>query len=107
MAGTLERHAGPPGSSPGSKRYAFRLYVFGKGPVSRLARENLAVLCERHFPGQSEIEIVDLAADPDRARADDIFAIPTLIKLRPGPAARLIGDLSRAEEVMRELHLLD
>jgi circadian clock protein KaiB len=107
MAGTLERHAGPQGPRPGSKRFAFRLYVFGKGPVSRLARENLAALCERHFPGQAEIEIVDLALDPGRARADDIFAIPTLVKLRPEPAARLIGDLSRAEEVMRELHLLD
>ena len=49
------------------------------------------------------LEVVDLMRYPDRGLADGIIVTPTLLKLRPLPRARLIGDLSDAPQVLAVL----
>jgi circadian clock protein KaiB len=39
------------------------------------------------------------------ARADDILAIPTLVRRLPAPLRRIIGDLSNTERVLVGLHI--
>jgi circadian clock protein KaiB len=77
-----------------------RLYVAGQSPKSLRAFANLKALCEEHLAGRYEIEIVDLIADPARARSDDILAIPTLVRPLPLPMRKIIGDLSNTEGVL-------
>jgi len=55
---------------------------------------NLRAACDEHFAAAHQIEIVDLLTDASRALADGIVVTPTLLKLAPRPAQRLIGDLS-------------
>jgi circadian clock protein KaiB len=85
--------------------WLLRLYVAGQSPRSLRAFVNLKTLCEEHLTGRYEIEIVDLVAQPARARSDDILAIPTLVRRLPAPRRKIIGDLSNTERVMVGLHL--
>jgi circadian clock protein KaiB len=85
--------------------YHLRLYVAGQSPKSVRAVENLRHVCEEYLPGRYTIELVDLTADPQRARRDEIIAVPTLIRKLPEPIRRIIGDLSDTEKVLIGLQL--
>ena len=82
-----------------------RLYVAGQSPRSISAITNLRRICEEHVPGRYELEIIDLVRNPELAKADQIVAIPTLIKKLPIPVGRIIGDLSVTERVLVSLEL--
>jgi len=82
-----------------------RLYVAGQSPKSLHALANLKDLCDKHLAGRYELEIIDLVEHPGRARTDDIFAIPTLVRCLPGPVRKLIGDLSETDRVLVALNL--
>jgi circadian clock protein KaiB len=82
-----------------------RLYIAGQTPRSLLAFTNLKKLCEEHLAGRHELEIVDLAERPSLAQDDDILAIPTLVRRRPPPFRKIIGDLSNTERVLVGLRL--
>jgi circadian clock protein KaiB len=82
-----------------------RLYVSGNSPKSLRALANLTALCEGHLGGSYEIEVVDLSVQPLRARADDILAIPTLVRRLPAPVRKFIGDLANTEGLLVELHV--
>ena len=82
-----------------------RLYVAGQSPKSLHAVANLRRICDEHLDGNFEIEIVDLIDDPDRARGDDILAIPTLVRRSPRPQCKLIGDLSNTQLVLAGLRV--
>jgi circadian clock protein KaiB len=85
--------------------YHLRLYVAGQSPKSVRAVENLRQVCEEYLTGRYTIELVDLTADPQRARSDEIIAVPTLIRKLPEPIRRIIGDLSDTEKVLIGLQL--
>jgi circadian clock protein KaiB len=48
---------------------------------------------------------VDVFREPKRALADGILMTPTLVKLAPSPARRIVGTLSRAQAVLQALGL--
>ena len=108
MAGSKRpkrRETAPPsrqGVWPGG-RWTFRLYVAGRAPRYETARRYLEELCEEHFAGNYAIEVVDLLEHPDQARTDNVIAIPMLERVSPGPAVRIIGDLSDTKSVLSAL----
>jgi circadian clock protein KaiB len=85
--------------------YSLRLYVAGQTPKSILALTNLKQICDEHLKGRYEIEIVDLLANPQLARGDQILAVPTLVRRLPEPIKKIIGDLSNTERVLVGLDL--
>src|SRR5689334_741907 len=90
---------------PAAPTWNLRLYVAGDSPKSKTALENLTRLCERRLPGAYTIEVVDLRLRPELAKADQILAIPTLIRKLPEPMKRIIGDLSDADRAVIALEL--
>jgi circadian clock protein KaiB len=88
-----------------SGTWNLRLYVAGQTPKSVAALRNLRAFCDEHLPGKYNVEVVDLLADPKRARDDQIVAIPTLVRKLPEPLRRIIGDLSNHERVLVGLEL--
>jgi circadian clock protein KaiB len=86
--------------------WTLRLYVAGSTPKSVTALINLKRLCEQQLAGRYKLEIVDLLLHPERAKADQIVAIPTLVRQLPPPLKRIIGDLSNRERVIVGLELL-
>lgn len=93
-------------NADGAERWDLRLYVAGQGPSSLRAVANLHAVCERHLAGRYHVEVVDLVDDPARARLDDVIAVPTVVRRSPAPVRKVIGDLSRTDEVLRGLQLL-
>ena len=86
-------------------RWSLTLYVSGASPRSAEALETVRRLCDEDLAGQVELEVVDVADEPDLAARDRIVAVPTLVKRRPAPPRQLVGDLADADRVRAELDL--
>jgi circadian clock protein KaiB len=82
------------------KPWVMRLYVAGQTPKSLTAFANLKKICEDHLKGEYRIEVIDLLVNPKLARGDQIIAVPTLIRKLPEPVKKIIGDLSKTENVL-------
>ena len=80
-----------------------RLYVAGNAPNSVRAIANARAICEEHFNGSHDLEIVDLLDHPVRGLADGIVVTPTLLKVSPLPVQRVIGNLSDTSQVLLAL----
>jgi circadian clock protein KaiB len=85
--------------------WILRLYVAGRTTKSVTALANLKRICETHLKGQYEIEIVDLVEKPERAKMDQIVAVPTLVRQLPPPVRKIIGSLVDEERVLVGLDL--
>ena len=85
--------------------YVLRLYVAGQTPKSLAAVANLTKICEDNLAGRYQLQVVDLLESPQLARGDQILAIPTLVRKRPMPERKIIGDLSNTERVLAGLDL--
>jgi len=88
-----------------TERWLLRLYIAGGSPRSLAALANLRKLCEDYLPGRHELEVVDLLQNPERAQADQILAVPTLVRRLPPPITKIIGDLSLKERVIVALDI--
>jgi circadian clock protein KaiB len=82
-----------------------RLYVAGQTPKSLRAIDNLQRICEDELVGRYQIEIIDLVQHPQRARDDEIIAVPTLVRQLPRPLRKIIGDLSDTSKVLVGLQI--
>ncbi len=100
-AGELEQ----PGQSSRQATYVLRLYVSGSTSKSALAVENIKRICEQHLKNRYDLEVIDIYQQPHLARDEQIVAVPTLIKRRPPPVRRLIGDLSDLKKALVALDL--
>jgi circadian clock protein KaiB len=87
------------------KKWVLRLYVAGQTFRSTIARANLHKICEQHMPDQYHIDVIDLLANPQLAKGDQILAIPTLVRELPVPLRKIIGDLSNTERVLAGLDI--
>jgi len=85
--------------------YDLRLYVAGQTPKSMAAFANLKHICEIHLAGKYRIEVIDLMKKPQRAKDDQIIAIPTLVRRLPAPIRKIIGDLGDQERTLVGLEL--
>ena len=88
--------------------WRLRLYVAGRTSRSVAAQTNLKKIGEEFLPERYSLEVIDLLENPSLAREDQIIAVPTLIRIFPEPARRIIGDLSHTTKVLDslDLHLL-
>ena len=88
---------------PGQAIYVLRLYVTGTTPKSTRAIHNLTQWCQEHLAGCYDLEVIDIYQQPALAQAEDIIAVPTLLKKQPLPVQRLLGDLSNAQQLVASL----
>lgn len=80
-----------------------RLYIANNAPNSVQAVANLAAICKEHLKDDFKLEVIDVIEDPLRALADGILVTPSLAKLSPAPAAKIVGNLSERSVVLRAL----
>jgi circadian clock protein KaiB len=92
------------GAAPAT--YVLRLYITGTTARSMRAVENVRWLCEAHFGGDYDLEVVDVYQQPELAAREQLIAAPTLIKKLPLPLRRLVGDMSNHERVLAGLDLV-
>ena len=82
------------------KPWALRLFVARDSAPSATAIIQVRRIVAEYLPKNSMCEVIDLFDDPDAAEADQILAIPTLVRTRPKPVRRVIGDLSDIPRVL-------
>lgn len=82
------------------RRYMLHLYIAGLTDRSATAVSNLKAICESHLKGRYELEVVDIYQQPGLAQAEDVTAVPMVVRRLPPPLRRIIGDLSKEERVL-------
>lgn len=92
-------------AAPREGHYVLQLYVSGMSPRSTTAIRELKEICEQLLPDSYSLEIIDLYDQPSLASEHQIVAAPTLIRHRPLPVRRMVGDLTNRELVLRTLDL--
>ena len=83
---------------------SLRLFIAGMAPRSTRAVADLRNLCNS-FGERCTVEIVDIYENPDLARDAQIVAVPTLVRDRPLPKRKLIGDFADTMKVAQSLGL--
>ena len=93
-------------ASSADSGWSLILFVAGDEPNSRSARANLAELCRlEELSGCCEVQVVDVLVDFEAAARHNVLVTPTLLVARPGPGARVIGNLSERRKVLEALGL--
>jgi circadian clock protein KaiB len=80
--------------------YVLQLYITGATHHSMLAVKNIKMICETYITGNYSLDIIDVYQQPELAHSENIIAAPTLIKTRPLPIRKLVGDLSNTQTVL-------
>ena len=91
----------------GTTVVVMRLYIANNAPNSIRAVANLAAICKEHLKDKFKLEIIDVLEYPLRALADGILVTPSLAKLSPSPAAKIVGNLSDKDSVLRALGIIE
>jgi circadian clock protein KaiB len=94
----------PPVSQPAGK-YVLRLFVAGATARSRQAILDVRRLCEAELKDRCKLEVIDIYQQPKLARYHQIVATPTLIRERPRPRRRFIGNLANTAGLIVEMNL--
>lgn len=82
----------------------FRLYISMLNDQTLTNIDLLKSSLDLRFDGNYEIEVIDVVNNPGLIkREDQIFVTPTLIKVSPAPVKKIVGDISRAEEIIELL----
>ena len=76
-----------------------RLYIASCAPNSIQAIANLELVCKEYPAGNFRLEIIDVTKHPLRALADGILVTPSLNKISPAPAMKIVGNLSDKNSV--------
>jgi circadian clock protein KaiB len=86
-------------------RRELTLFVSGASDLSARAIADARALCDVHLGGGYELLIVDVHDDPAAVLDNGVVASPTLVRSRPLPLRRFIGDLSKADDVLLKLEI--
>ena len=87
------------------EEYLLKLFVAGPSSRTEAAIANLKRICEEEFSGRYALVMIDVLSQPDIAEREKILATPTLIRERPLPTRRVIGDFSDKDKVLAGIGL--
>jgi circadian clock protein KaiB len=79
------------------------LFVTRESSASANAIVQLRRIVAEYLPSNSQVEVIDLMEEPERAEEEQILAIPTLVRKSPEPIRRVIGDLSDIHRVLTSI----
>lgn len=78
---------------------ALTLFVSGAAPRSTAAVATVRAVCDEARSERLELGVVDASEHPGRARENDVVALPTLVRVSPGPLRHLVGNLTDPDHV--------
>jgi circadian clock protein KaiB len=80
--------------------YSLQLYIAGNTRRSVQAIANTRRICDESLDGRYELEIIDIYQSPVLAKLAQIIAVPTLVRICPLPAKRIVGDMLNARRII-------
>lgn len=93
----------PATARPQPPKFRLILFVAGDEHNSRIAKENLALICRDILDSRCEAQIVDVLQDFAAAVKYNILLTPSLLVVEPPPELLIIGNLNDLEEVRAAL----
>lgn len=87
------------------KKLQLKLYIAGRSPRSDKAVFNLNRVLAELAHTQFDLSIIDVLNDAQQAEEALILATPTLVRLAPDPARRIVGDLSDRQSLLDGLDI--
>lgn len=85
--------------------HLFTLYVAGTTPRSARAIVNVRAICEKYLVGRYQLQVVDITNQGKLAMREQIVAVPMLVRERPLPVVRFVGDMSDTARILAGLEL--
>jgi circadian clock protein KaiB len=85
--------------------FELTLFVNGASALSARAIANARRICDVHLDGRYYLSVVDVHDDPGAAFRSEVVASPTLVRNRPLPMRKVVGDLSLTRKVLMALEL--
>lgn len=82
---------------------SLKLFISGEFKASGRAVSRLRHSLDRVFYDAYSMDVIDVAKQPELAEQNRIIATPTLVKEAPLPSYRIVGDISRTDQIMRNL----
>lgn len=79
------------------------LYIAGASSNSIRAVANLREICEKYISKRYTLRVIDVHQEKSLALQEQLVALPLLIKSKPYPRRRLIGDMSDTQKVLKGL----
>ncbi|SDE81115.1 circadian clock protein KaiB [Dyadobacter soli] len=83
--------------------FELSLYIAGASSNSIRAVANLREICEKYLGDRYTLRVIDVHQEKSLAEKEQLVALPLLIKSRPYPERRLIGDMSDTQKVLKGL----
>jgi circadian clock protein KaiB len=87
------------------EHYTFTLYVAGDGELTARALANFDRLVRARLGGRCTLTTVDVLKEPGVARQNRVVATPLLVRERPPPLVKILGDLSQDAKILTQLGL--
>lgn len=86
-----------------AKGYVLRLFVSGHSIATERTLQSLHRLLEASLNAPYTLKVIDVTQHPEQAEVDQVSATPTLVRVWPRPIRRLVGNLDRADQLLRLL----
>ena len=81
--------------------YAFRLFISGKNNATEQTLSCIHQLLEEGLTSPYTLKIVDICQNPEQAAIHQIFVTPTLIRVSPKPAKRIVGQFDDIPRILK------
>lgn len=89
----------------GPPRYKLKLFITAGSTSCALAVRTLQQICDEDLRGDCELLVLDVREHPAESELAGVLVTPTIVKERPAPIRKLIGDLSDKQRVLTGLDI--
>lgn len=86
-------------------KHEFIFFVAGGGELAARALANFDRLIRPRLDGNYSLTVVDVVKEPRVAREHRVVATPMLVRQKPLPVIKVLGDLSEEAKALTQLGL--
>jgi circadian clock protein KaiB len=87
------------------EHHAFIFFVAGGSELAARALANFDRVVRPRLCGGCTLTVIDILDEPRKAREHRVVATPMLVRERPGPVIKILGDLSQEGKALAQLGL--
>ena len=86
--------------------FVFKIFVAGLSPRNKDLIASFRETCSTRLGEKYQIQVIDILKDPAKADEKKILATPTIIREKPMPEKRIIGDFRENSQSQQALNFL-
>ena len=88
-------------SHQNNQTYVLLLFIASDNINTNQTLDNIHHILERGLLSPYTLKIIDITKNPEQAESNQILATPTLVRIRPQPLKRIVGDLTDLERIIK------